>query len=177
MRISRCSPVSNRCRTCKHRYNVLHNQNYQALLKIPLHDKPPRNANVNICSRVNFDFYHREVWQTCGTFITNLNAHLARLQEVKADVGITCGRIHTVLIEVLTDVFWCGLGQESIYTLPGAQRQKQIQIVLDNSPPLGVTAKQHMSLHKEINVNWGPMESLHNRGVTFHPDYERHLSH
>lgn len=37
--------------------------------------------------------------------------HLAGLEEVKADVGVTCGWIHAVLTEVLTDVFWRGLGQ------------------------------------------------------------------
>lgn len=37
--------------------------------------------------------------------------HLAGFEEVKANVGVTCGRIHAVLAEVLTDVFWCGLGQ------------------------------------------------------------------
>lgn len=39
------------------------------------------------------------------------HSYLAGLEEVKANVWVTCGRIHTVMTEVLTDVFWRGLGQ------------------------------------------------------------------
>ena len=39
------------------------------------------------------------------------HSHLAGLEEVKANVWVTCGRIHTVMTEVLTDIFWCSLGQ------------------------------------------------------------------
>lgn len=46
------------------------------------------------------------------------HTHLAGLEEVKANVGVTCGRIHTVLTEVFTDVFWGGLRQQTVYTLP-----------------------------------------------------------
>lgn len=49
---------------------------------------------------------------------------LAGLEEVKANVGVTCGRIHTVLTEVFTDVFWCGLGQQTVYTLPEEKKKK-----------------------------------------------------
>lgn len=45
-------------------------------------------------------------------------SHLAGLKEVKAYVGVARGRIHAVLIEVLADVFRCGLGQQAVDTLP-----------------------------------------------------------
>lgn len=49
--------------------------------------------------------------------------NLAWLEEVKANVGVTCGWIHAVMTEVLTDVFWRGLGQDTVYTFPKAKRK------------------------------------------------------
>ena len=57
---------------------------------------------------------------------TGSYSHLAGLEEVKADVGVPCGRIHTVVIEVLADVFWSGLGQETVNTLPIGDGGKQV---------------------------------------------------
>lgn len=49
--------------------------------------------------------------------------HLAGFQEVKADVGVTGYRVQAVLAEVLVDIFWGCLGQETIYTLPKKKRK------------------------------------------------------
>lgn len=54
------------------------------------------------------------------------HTHLAGLQEVKANVGVTGYRVQAVLAEVLVDVFWCRLGQEAVYTLPKRKRKETV---------------------------------------------------
>ena len=47
-----------------------------------------------------------------------LRPYLVWPEEVEADVGVARGGIHAVTTEVLTDVLRCGLGQETVNTLP-----------------------------------------------------------
>ena len=61
-------------------------------------------------------------WKWNPLLFVTTHTHLTRLEEVKANVGVTGGRINTVLTEVLTDVFRCGLRQKSVYAFPKAQR-------------------------------------------------------
>ena len=61
---------------------------------------------------------------TCPVKQHRHRSHLAGFEEVKANVGVTCGRIQAVLTEVLTDILWCGLGQKAVYTLPEAKKRK-----------------------------------------------------
>lgn len=51
--------------------------------------------------------------------------HLAGFHEVKANIGVPGYWIQTVLTEVLVDIFWCRLGQETVYTLPNGKRMKK----------------------------------------------------
>lgn len=67
--------------------------------------------------RVSFYLYYENYVYDDATaskitpVLVGSHSHLAGLEEVKANVGVACGRIDAVVTEVLTDVFWCGLWQ------------------------------------------------------------------
>lgn len=54
-------------------------------------------------------------------WFVNSQTHLTGPEEVQADIGVACGRIHAVLTEVLTDIFRCCLRQKPVYALPKKQ--------------------------------------------------------
>lgn len=54
--------------------------------------------------------------------------HLAGFQEVKANIGVPGYWIQTVLTEVLVDIFWCRLRQETVYTLPNGKRSEETSV-------------------------------------------------
>lgn len=56
------------------------------------------------------------------------HTHLAGLEEVKANVGVTRGGIHTVLTEVFADIFWSGLGQQTVNAFPKPEKQFNYQM-------------------------------------------------
>lgn len=59
-------------------------------------------------------------------------SNLSSADELHIDVGIAASRIHAVLAEVFTDVFWCCLRKQPIQTLPeiGKNRRGDIRTEL-----------------------------------------------
>lgn len=70
--------------------------------------------------------------------------HLAGFQEVKANIGVPGYWIQAVLTEVLVDIFWCRLGQETVYTLPNGKRSEKTVSEKNNWKLLTLLSKGHI---------------------------------